>query len=548
MKGAELVVKCLEAQGVEYIFGLPGAKVDGIFDALVDSKIKLILCRHEQNAAFMAAAYGRLTQKPGVVLVTSGPGVANLATGLLTANTEGDPVVAIGGNVSRAMRFKTSHQAANNAKLMEAVTKYSVEAMSSNNISEMIATAFKQASMPRSGACFISFPQDVLAENVPEIVISPRAEPDVGVASESTIKKVAQIIAEAKLPALFLGEEASQPQNAEAIRSLLSQTKIATVSTYQGAGVISRDLFPCFAGRVGLFCNQPGDQLLAKADVILTIGYNPVEYDPETWNPKANKTILHLDAVSPEIHYTYQPTVEILGSISENVLLLKKALSELHVVGDVKQAKAYHAALNEKIAQGKTKNEFPIHPLRFIYELRQYVDDETIITCDIGTVYMWMARYFLSFQPHHLMFSNGQQTLGVGLPWAMAAKFAFPNKKVISVSGDGGFLFSAQELETAVREQLHFVHFVWQDGAYNMVLEQEMLKYDRVSGVNFGKVDLISFAQAFGAKGYELNSPDEIVPVLKEAQKQTVPVLINVPIDYRDNPELFAVVNSDKIN
>ncbi|RMX17972.1 acetolactate synthase AlsS [Legionella jordanis] len=548
VKGAELVVKCLEAHGVEYVFGLPGAKVDGIFNALLDSKIKLILCRHEQNAAFMAAAYGRLTQKPGVVLVTSGPGVANLATGLLTATTEGDPVVAIGGNVSRAMRFKTSHQSANNAKLMEAVTKYSVEAMSATNITEILAMAFKQAVMPRAGSCFISFPQDVLNEEVADLVISPRAETEIVLACDKTIKNVAKVIAEAKLPVLFLGEEASQPQNAKAIRELLTQTKLATISTYQGAGVVSRELFPCFAGRVGLFCNQPADKLLEKADVILTIGYNPVEYDPEIWNAKADKLILHMDAVSPEIHYCYQPHYEILGSVAENILLLKKALAEIKMTGDVKHVQQYHEALKDKIAQGKGKTEFPIHPLRFIYELRQFIDDETLITCDIGTVYIWMARYFISYQPHQLMFSNGQQTLGVGLPWAMAAKLAFPGKKIISISGDGGFLFSAQELETAVREKLHFVHFVWQDGTYNMVLEQEKMKYNRISGVNFGEVDLIHFAQAFGAKGYNLTSPNDIVPVLKEAQQQTMPVLINVPIDYRDNQELFAAVNSDNIN
>ncbi|ASQ44988.1 acetolactate synthase AlsS [Legionella clemsonensis] len=547
MNGAELVIKCLEAHGVEYIFGLPGAKIDAIFNGLLDSKIKLILCRHEQNAAFMAAAYGRLTQKPGVVLVTSGPGVANLATALLTATTEGDPVIALGGNVSRAMHFKKSHQAANNTKLMEAVTKYSVEAMSATNIPEIIAMAFRQALNPRAGACFISFPQDVLAEEVDSPVIKPHACIEVSMACGNTIDEAVKLLTKAKLPVLFLGEEASHPKNAEAIRALLGQTKMATISTYQGAGVVSRELFPCFAGRVGLFCNQPADKLLDKADVVLTVGFNPVEYDPEVWNPKSNKIIIHLDATFSEIRYTYQPQLEILGSISENILLLKEALTKNKVCGDLSHAKIYHDALNKKIAEGKNKTEFPIHPLRFIYELRQYVDDETLITCDIGTVYMWMARYFLIYKPHHLMFSNGQQTLGVGMPWAMAAKLVYPRKRVISISGDGGFLFSAQELETAVREKLHLIHFVWTDGCYNMVMEQEMMKYKRRSGVDFGKIDLVHFAKAFGAEGYALQSPDEIVPVLKEAEQKTVPVLIDVPIDYRDNPELFSTIDLDKV-
>ncbi len=548
MIGAELVVKCLEAHGVETIFGIPGAKVDAIFNALLDSNIKLVVCRHEQNAAFMAAAHGRLTGNPGVVLVTSGPGVANLATGLLTATTEGDPVVAIGGNVTRAMRFKTSHQSADNAKLMEAVTKYSVEAMSASHIGEMIATAFKQARNPRSGACFVSFPQDILTEETTSYIIEPRRKQEILLAEQQLIESAAAMIEAAKLPVLFLGEDASIPENTDAIRALLRQTKLPTISTYQAAGVVSRELFPCFAGRVGLFFNQPGDMLLKNADLILTVGYNPVEYDPEIWNSSNNKTIIHLDTRPSEIHYTYQPDIELSGSISANIKQLTDILKTNQFFGSLEQVKPYHDALNEKIDKGKQKSGMPIHPLRFIYELRQHVDDETLITCDIGTVYMWMARYFLSYQPHHLLFSNGQQTLGVGLPWAIAAKMIYPQKQVISISGDGGFLFSAQELETAVREKLSLVHFVWQDGSYNMVLEQEMMKYKRKSGVDFGPVDLVHYAQAFGAKGYTLSSPEEIVPALKEAQQHKGPVLIGVPIDYSDNTELFAMVNTDLIH
>ena len=540
--GAELVVKCLEAHEVEYVFGIPGAKVDAVFNALLDSNIKLILCRHEQNAAFMAAAYGRLTQKPGVVLVTSGPGVANLATGLLTATTEGDPVVAIGGNVARNMRHKSSHQKADNSKLMNAVTKYSVEVMSCDSISEIIASAFKQALTPRAGAAFISLPQDLLTEltNASPIIFNQKCKQMS--CCLSLIEKAAEMIARAKRPILFLGEEASYPENTAAIRALLTQTPIPTVSTYQAAGVISRALFECFTGRVGLFRNQPGDKLIDEADLVLTIGFNPIEYDPEIWNPKANKLIIHLDEMTPEIHFAYQPTFEILGSIADNIQQLQNSLKKHHVMGNVTYSQMYHDELNQQIALGKTKTGFPIHPLRFIYELRQAIGDETIITCDIGSVYMWMARYFLSYEPHHLLFSNGQQTLGVGLPWAMAAKLAYPHKQVISISGDGGFLFSAQELETAVRENLHFVHFVWRDGAYNMVLEQEMMKYHQRSGVDIGKVDLVHYAKAFGARGFELTSARDIVPLLKEAETIKGPVLIDVPIDYSDNHLLFQAI------
>lgn len=544
MDGATLVVKCLEAHQVEYIFGLPGAKVDAIFNALVDSNIKLIICRHEQNAAFMAAAYGRLTQKPGVVLVTSGPGVANLATGLLTATTEGDPVIAIGGNVSRNMRYKSSHQKAENAKLMEAVTKYSVEIMSGDNIAEIIATAFQHALSPRAGAAFVSIPQDLLSELCSASPITFERSMPMS-CSPAMINKVNELLVQSKRPILFLGEEATQPKNTAAIRALLEQTPLPTISTYQAAGVVSRELVDCFAGRVGLFCNQPGDKLIEEADLIITIGFNPTEYDPAVWNIKANKKIIHIDEIAAEISSCYQPVIGILGSIEANLQQLKQSLKKNHITGNFSWARHYHNELNQHISLGKSNIGFPIHPLRFIYELRQAINDETIVTCDIGSFYIWMARYFLSYQPHHLLFSNGQQTLGVGLPWAIAAKLVYPHKQVISLSGDGGFLFSAAELETAVRESIHFIHFVWRDGSYNMVLEQELLKYHRISGVELGKVDLVHYAKAFGATGFELTNADDIKKLITEAKHIKGPVLIDVPIDYSDNHLLFETVHPD---
>ena len=543
-RGAELLVECLLKHGVEYIWGIPGAKIDAIFDALLDSPIKLILCRHEQNAAFIASAYGRITGKPGVVLVTSGPGISNLATGLLTATTEGDPVIAIGAGVSRAMKLKQSHQSADNLKLMEAVTKSRTEILMVENIPEVIDNAFRSAVAPRSGAVFLSIPQDVTLEHT-SLTAFDIAPPMLhGPAPALYIEEAATLIKQANNPVLFLGLEASRPENAAQIRELLSKTKLPTIGTYQAAGVVSRDLEECFVGRVGLFKNQPGDVLLDGADLIITVGYDPVEYDPEIWNTKQHKNIIHIDYNPADIHAAYIPRMELIGQIASTLHELGRLIpvekSKQHLPPLVTSLRQ---ELLAKIAQGKTKSGELIHPLRFIHDLQQTIDDSVTVVSDIGTHHMWLARYFFSYNPHHLLFSNGQQTLGVGLPWAMAACYARPGTKVISISGDGGFLFSAMELETAVREKLHFVHFVWCDGSYNMVEEQQLLKYGRSSAVHFGAVDIVKYAESFGAHGFLIRHSDELIPLLHKAMALEGPVLVQVNMDYSDNPQLFETLH-----
>ncbi|WP_423062333.1 acetolactate synthase AlsS [Candidiatus Paracoxiella cheracis] len=539
--GAKLLVNCLINHGVEYIFGIPGAKVDAIFNALVDvrDKIKLIVCRHEQNAAFMAGIYGRLTGKPGVVLVTSGPGVSNLATGLLTATTEGDPIVAMGANVPRAMRLKESHQSTDNVALMTPVTKHSSEVVLAENIPEVVENAFRIATTPHCGAVFMSLPQDVLTCETKAFATKAVPPVEYGSAPETKIKQAAALINHAKQPVFFLGLEASKPKNTEAIRALLKKTPMPVVSTYQAAGVISRDLVKYFVGRLGLFKNQPGDKLLDVADVVVTVGYNPVEYDPETWNRKCNKTIIDIDTNPANIHTTYQPKIELVGDIAKNLNALSTHLEKRDTLAHEKFVKKLQQELQDKIASGAKFNGKLIHPLRVIHDLNQCSDDTTTIISDVGTHYMWLARYLFSYEPHHLLFSNGQQTLGVALPWAIATTLVRPHKKVISISGDGGFLFSAMELETAVRENCHFVHCVWVDGSYDMVAEQELMKYKRTSGVDFGPVNIVDYAKSFGAKGYAVNHSDALLETLQEALNDEGPVLIQIPIDYSDNLELF---------
>jgi acetolactate synthase-1/2/3 large subunit len=546
---AAYLVKCLEAQKVEFIFGIPGVSIDGVYNALIDSNIRLIVCRHEQNAVFMAAAYGRLTGKPGVVLVTSGPGTANMATGLLTATTEGDPVVAIGGNVSRDLLLKESHQASSSVEMLKLVTKLSVQIGVPGQIGEVIANCFRQAVYPRSGACFISIPQDILIETIDYPVILQQPPIQFGAAFLETLQKVSITILQAKLPILLLGEEASRPANASAVRRLLEQFPMPAICTFQAAGVVSHELINCAVGRVGLFYNQPGDRLIEQADLILAVGFNEVEYDPEIWNSGRDKIIVHIDYMPAKIRLCYQPLYELLGDIESNVTQLTKLLVQSGIKSrGIEQAKPFHDQLMEQLEFNPTGNSQLIHPRQFIHALRNILNDDTIVTCDVGSIYMWVARYLPSFNPHQLLFSNGQQTMGVAMPWAIAAKLVYPGKKIISLSGDGGFLFSSMELETAIRENCPIIHCVWRDGSYNMVKESEMIKYNRKSGVDFGSVDLVDYAHAFGAIGYEARNSAELPAIFDDALLQTKPVLIDIPIDYSDNHDLFVTVNNYKAN
>ncbi|NGX48056.1 MAG: Acetolactate synthase [Chlamydiae bacterium] len=540
--GAKLLADCLVKQNVKYIFGIPGAKIDALFDALIDTPIEVIVCHHEQNAAFIAAAYGRLTGNPGVVLVTSGPGVSNLLTGLLTATTEGDPIVALGGNVSRFMKLKESHQSTNNVQLTKAATKKSMEITAGENIPEVIENAFRLAKAPRSGAVFVSIPQDLLSEEVKATPISPPPQIELGPASTANIEETAKLLDAAKNPVFLLGLEASRPKNTEAIRRLLQKTKIAVVSTYQAAGVISRELLDCFVGRVGLFKNQPGDKLLDDADLVITIGYSPVEYDPEVWNLKNAKKIIHIDYKPASIHSAYIPSIEDIGEIAPTLDAISSKLKERKEILNAQKVQKLQKELSEKI-EARVDSGPLMHPLQFIHDLRKCLDDEAIVISDVGTHYMWLARYFLSFEPHRLLFSNGQQTLGIALPWAIAAKMLHPKSKVISISGDGGFLFSAMELETAVRLKLNFVHCIWCDGAYDMVRQQQLLKYHRETAVSFGPIDHVQFAESFGATGFRVNQPEEFLPLLEKAFSIEGPTILEIPIDYSHNKPLFEIVS-----
>jgi acetolactate synthase-1/2/3 large subunit len=548
VRSAQKIVDVLSAQGVEYIFGVPGAKIDAVYDALVDGGPQLVVCRHEQNAAFMAGVIGRLTGIPGVVLVTSGPGTTNLATGLLTANTEQDPVVALCGAVRREDRLKRTHQSMDAAAVLKTVTKFTGEVNDPDNVAEATVGAFRAAVNEPRGAAAVVLPADVLAAPTTASVTARLPIPPLAAAPTTAITFASELIRAAHRPALLVGMRGAHPDNCQALRNLIAATGLPVVETFQAAGVVSRALEDRFLGRVGLFRNQPGDVIVAQADVLVAVGYDAVEYDPVLWNSDVGRTVVHIDSIPAEIDNNYQPTLELRGDIAATLAGLTESLAGFTLTRDYQaEVETQRKALADIdiAARNHRPDGLGLDPVTVVLALREQLGDDATIACDIGSVYIYMARHFRVDEPRRLLFSNGQQTLGVALPWAMAACLVRPGTPVVSVSGDGGFLFSAQELETATRLGLTFTHIIFRDNTYDMVGFQEVLKYGRKSGVQLGDYDIVSYAAAFGAHGYRVKSLDEFNSTLRQALTEKGPSLIDVPVDYSRNLDLAADLHDD---
>ena len=549
-RAAQRVVETLSAYGVQYIFGVPGAKVDAVFDALLDGGPELVVCRHEQNAAFMAAAVGRLTGTPGVALVTSGPGTTNLATGLITATTEQDPMVAICGAVNRADRLKRTHQSMDAVAALKPFTKYTGEVNDPDNVPEAVANAIRAALAPPRGAAAVVLPADVLTAATSAAIVEPSPVPPLGAAPADRISQAVNMIRAAQRPVLFVGVRAGDPEPCAALRELLAVADLPVVETFQAAGVVSRELEDHFVGRVGLFRNQPGDILISHADVLVTVGFDPVEYDPRFWNSYPTRTLIHIDEIPADIDNHYQPTLELRGDIAATLTAMIEPLSGLRLNDIVSAAVAEQRAALRKIdaeAHNRPQTDVGVNPAALVLKIRDLIDDDATIACDVGSHYIYMARHFRVYRPRRLLFSDGQQTLGVALPWAMAAAMVRPGTQVVSVSGDGGFLFSAQELETATRLGLSFTHVIMRDNTYDMVAFQEQLKYGRTSGVQLGDYDIVHYAAAFGAKGIRVSGLTEFESAFKQSLNEPGVTIIDVHVDYTRNTELFAELHDDVV-
>lgn len=587
--GAHVLVANLIAQGVRRVYVLPGAKIDRILEVLRNTEeIEMVLCRSEQTAGFMAAGHGRRTGRAGVVLVTSGPGVTNLVTSLATANCEGDPVVALGGNVSVSARYKKTHQGLDNCAIMNPVTKFCAEIASPDSISEVLTGAFRAAeSVGRPGAAFVSLPMDVMVGPAKMRVLGESFHPGGGYLRD--IVKAADAINAARLPVLLCGMFASEHSAALALRGLLKRHAMPVVSTFQGTGVAGREFLDLYGGRIGLVHNTPADALLDMADVVVAVGYDPVEYDCDLWNDEEkakHRRIVHVDLTAAELDNAYVPYVEVVGGIAPSVESLTQLLRERgaqEYEGCAPLARANDDAFAARKAHA-SDDAYPMHPLRLVSDLQTLLSrpdgERYTLALDMGSHHIFCARYLHALHPRQVMISNGQQTMGVSLPWAVSAAFdardpgssshrtwsrpsvrtavsaravslrgGFPTeRRIMSLSGNGGFLFCAQELETAVRYNLHFVHIVWVDGTLNMVKIQQLKKYGAECAVDLGRLDYVKFAESFGARGFHVAAADDFLPTLERALEMQGPVIISVDVDYSHNGELFKDSIEDRFH
>jgi acetolactate synthase I/II/III large subunit len=356
------------------------------------------------------------------------------------------------------------------------------------------------------------------------------------------------MIRSAARPVLLVGLRGADVDASQAVRALLETTGLPVVETFQGAGVVSRELESCYVGRVGLFKNQPGDMATAHADVLITVGYDPVEYDPRLWNADPSRTVIHIDSLPAMIDNHYQPALELRGDIAATVRVLAGQLEGLSLSAEFAAEVAAHRQALADIDKAALRGEHGpagLNPAWLVLKLRERLDDDATIAMDMGTNYIHMIRHFRVYQPRHLLVSNGQQTMGVGLPWAMAATLVRPGTQVVSVSGDGGFLMSAMELETAHRLRSTFTHVLFRDNALDMVVFQQKLRFGRTFGAQLGPFDTVSYAEAFGAHGYRVSTEEEFLAALDKGLSEEGPSIIDVPVDYSHSTDIGAELHAD---
>lgn len=534
MKGAELFVGCLENEGVKFIFGIPGEENLDIMEALVDSPIRFITTRHEQGAAFMADVYGRLTGKAGVCLSTLGPGATNLVTGVADANMDRAPLVAIAGQAATTRMHKESHQHLDLVSLFRPISKYSVPIIEPEVIPEIVRKAFKQAQAEKPGVSFIDFPENIAEEHVKESLhpLKVQTAPTPAPPPEK-ILQAAEILANAKYPIILAGNGVVRARASEQLLHLAETLNIPVACTFMAKGVIPFS-HRCALGAVGLQAHDYVACGFDRADVVICVGYDMVEYSPELWHPDREKQIIHIDPMPAEVDTHYILACGITGDIGESLIALASV---------ARPQPAFHATklreiIVEEVTAGENDTAFPLKPQRVISDLRKVLDNEDIVICDVGAHKMWMARLYQTESPNTCIISNGFAAMGIALPGAIAAKLAFPERTAVAVVGDAGFMMNSQEIETALRINTPLVILIWRDDKYGLIEWHQLRRFNRESNVAFGNPDFVKYAESFGAKGYRVSAADELVPILKQAIADQTVVVIDCPVDYSENMKL----------
>jgi acetolactate synthase-1/2/3 large subunit len=526
-KASDVFVECLEAEGVKHVFGIPGEETLDLNESLSRSSIEFIPVRHEQGGAYMADVCGRLTGRAGVCLGTLGPGALNLTTAVADAFLDRAPLVALTGQGDLESMHKESHQYVDLLRVMRPITKWNARLSDPAIIPEVVRKAFNLAEREKPGATHIELPEDVMAAETDGEPLRRRRQPRPEPAARELLK-AADLVGGAISPVALAGNGVVRGNAAPALREFVRATGIPVAETFMGKGLLSPE-DPKALGTVGL---QAGDYTMAgfdEADVVLAIGYDLVEHSPEHWNPKRDKTVICIDSLPAETDAFFMPEVELVGDIYS--ILTRLAEEGRHVPHEGGSARLRDLVLG-RFEQARDDDHFPMQPPRVLYDIRQALGREDILISDVGLHKLWIARMFPAYEPNTVLIANGLAGMGFALPAAIAAKLVHPQRKVVTVSGDGGFLMNCQELETAARLRTSFVSVIWENGQYGSIVWKQDKKFGSHFGTDFTNPDFVKLAEGFGIPGWRCESPGEFGDRLRHALTLDMPSLIVVPIDY----------------
>ncbi len=537
MKASQVFVKALEKEGVEYIFGIPGEENIDFLEALRKSDIKFILTRHEQGAGFMADIYGRLTGRAGVCLATLGPGATNLITPVADANLDRAPLVAITGQADTLRMHKESHQYIDIVSMFKPITKWNTRIGRPDMITEAVRKSFKLAEAEKPGATHLEFPENVADEDCQRPEFFERRKIRRPAPDYKAIKAAVELILKAKKPLILAGNGSIRKRATKQLRIFLEKTDIAVCNTFMSKGAAGHkyenNLFT-----IGLQSRDHVTCALEESDLIICVGYDIVEYSPEFWNPNGDKKIIHIDFEPAEVDHWYDPEVEVIGDIASTLWEINEKIVDSFPKGRGKYAQKHRRQILKDIHEYDNSKAFPYKPQKILHDIRAVLNDEDILISDVGAHKMWVARMYIVHEPNTCLISNGFASMGIALPGGIAAKLVNPDKRVVTISGDGGFLMNIQELETAVRLGTPTVNIVWTDGTFGLIEWKQKNKYGHAFGTRFNNPDWVKLARSYGAVGIKVNKGDDLQAVLKKAFKQNKPVVIDCPVDYTENIKL----------
>ncbi len=540
MKASDLLVQCLEAESIDYVFGVPGEEnADLMMSLEASDDIRFILCRHEQGAAFMADAYGRLTGNPAVCLGTLGPGAANLVTGVADGNMDRAPLVVVTGQGDSRRLHKESHQIMDVVEMFRPITKWAQTIRHPNAIPEVVRKAVRLARTEKPGACHIELPEDIAALESNAVPIAPRrhrrAVPD-----QPILDRAWEVIRAARRPIILAGNGTIRRRASAELRRFVDQTGIGVVTTFMAKGAVDRDDPRCLYS-IGLQSRDHASVAIDASDLVITVGYDMVEYPPRLWNAGASHNVVHLDFIPAEIDEHYQLEVEVIGDLAHTL----RALTDRVAAGtgtfeyDHTHTRTARDRMTRDIEAHKDDEQRgTIKPQKAVWDVRQVLGPADILLSDVGAHKMWIARYYHCHEPNTCLIPNGFCSMGFALPGAIAAHLVHPDRRVLAICGDGGFLMNAQEMETAVRLRSRIVVVVWEDHAYGLIAWKQDTHFGRHTDLSFGNPDFVQLGKAFGWSARRCDDSRHLRDTLEAALTEDGPSLVVVPIDYTENAKL----------